>query len=67
MPTMELSFNPVPTPHNDLGVKGIGEGGTCAALGVIVSAVCDALGVSHIDMPMTPQAVWKALQQKETR
>jgi carbon-monoxide dehydrogenase large subunit len=42
-------------------VKGAGESGACGAPPAIVSAACDALGVHHIDMPLTPERVWRAL------
>jgi carbon-monoxide dehydrogenase large subunit len=61
LPPMEVGFNIVPTPVNELGVKGAGEGGACGAPPAIVSAACDALGVGHIDMPLTPERVWRAL------
>jgi aerobic carbon-monoxide dehydrogenase large subunit len=51
----------VPCPNNDLGVKGAGEGGACGAPPAIVSAICDALGVAHIDMPVTAEKVWRVL------
>ena len=60
-PSFDLGFNVVPCPNNDLGVKGAGEGGACGAPPAVVSAVCDALGVAHIDMPLTPERVWRAL------
>jgi carbon-monoxide dehydrogenase large subunit len=60
-PSFDLGFNVVPCPNNDLGVKGAGEGGACGAPPAVVSAVCDALGVAHIDMPLTPEKVWRAL------
>ena len=63
MPPIEVSFNPVPNPSNELGVKGIGEGGACGAPPAIVSAVSDALGVGHIDMPLLPERIWHALRQ----
>jgi carbon-monoxide dehydrogenase large subunit len=63
-PHFDLDFNIVPCPNNDLGVKGAGEGGACGAPPAIVSAVCDALGVAHIDMPVTPEKVWRALAAK---
>ncbi len=63
-PHFDLGFNIVPCPNNDLGVKGAGEGGSCGAPPAIVSAVCDALGVAHIDMPVTPEKVWRVLQGK---
>jgi carbon-monoxide dehydrogenase large subunit len=61
LPPLEVDFNIVPTPINDLGVKGAGEGGACGAPPAIVSAACDALGVAHIDMPLTPEKVWRVL------
>jgi carbon-monoxide dehydrogenase large subunit len=60
-PGFDLDFNVVPCPNNDLGVKGAGEGGACGAPPAIVSAVCDALGIAHIDMPLTPEKVWRAM------
>ena len=63
-PRFDLDFNIVPCPNNDLGVKGAGEGGACGAPPAIVSAVCDALGVAHIDMPVTPEKVWRVLAGK---
>ncbi|MCB4820932.1 xanthine dehydrogenase family protein molybdopterin-binding subunit [Roseicella aerolata] len=60
-PDFDLDFNVVPCPNNDLGVKGAGEGGACGAPPAIVSAICDALGIGHIDMPVTPEKVWRVL------
>lgn len=60
-PSFNLGLNVVPCPSNDLGVKGAGEGGACGAPPAIVSAACNALGVAHIDMPLTPEKVWRAL------
>jgi carbon-monoxide dehydrogenase large subunit len=60
-PAIEVDFNPVVNPSNELGVKGIGEGGACGAPPAIVSAVADALGVGHVDMPLTAESVWRAL------
>jgi len=53
-----------PCPHNPLGVKGVGEAGTIASPAAVVNAVIDALapfGVAHIDMPVTPEKVWNAI------
>ena len=53
------------TPTNRLGVRGAGEGGTTGALGAVVNAVVDALvefGITHIEMPATPERVWRAIQ-----
>ena len=57
-----------PTSYNPLGVKGIGEAGTIGATPAVQNAVVDALahlGVRHIDMPASPQRVWRALQAAE--
>ena len=66
IPWFHQSFNVVPCRTNPLGVKGAGEGGTIAAVPVVVNAVLDALaplGVRHLDMPATPQAIWRAIAQ----
>jgi carbon-monoxide dehydrogenase large subunit len=63
-PRIELDSTCTPTHLNPLGAKGIGELGTIGATPCLVSAVIDALrprGVKHIDMPLTPQKVWRAL------
>ena len=52
------------TPHNPLGAKGIGEAATIGSTPAIVNAVMDALkplGVSHLDMPLTPEKIWQAI------
>lgn len=62
---IEIASHSVPTPRNPLGVKGAGEAGAVGALPVVVNAVIDALaplGVTHIDMPVTPNRVWSAIQ-----
>jgi aerobic carbon-monoxide dehydrogenase large subunit len=56
-----------PSPHNPLGVKGVGETGTIASTPAIVNAVVDALrsyGITHLDMPLTPERVWNAVHGK---
>ncbi|MBK1659575.1 xanthine dehydrogenase family protein molybdopterin-binding subunit [Paracraurococcus ruber] len=66
-PGFDLDFHIVPCPNNDLGVKGAGEGGACGAPPAIVSAICDALGIPHIDMPVTPEKVWRVLALRERK
>jgi carbon-monoxide dehydrogenase large subunit len=64
LPLFDVQSCPTPTTSNPLGVKGAGEAGTVGALPVVVNAVIDALrplGVRHIDMPLTAQAVWRAI------
>jgi carbon-monoxide dehydrogenase large subunit len=65
LPAFETQRMQTPTPLNPLGVKGIGESGTIGATPAVQNAVVDALahlGVTHIDMPLTPERVWRALR-----
>jgi len=70
MPPMSLEYyEDAPTQKNPLGVKGAGEAGCCGAPPAIVNAVLDALkdlGVTHMEMPLTPETVWKAIQSART-
>jgi carbon-monoxide dehydrogenase large subunit len=55
-----------PSPTNELGVKGIGEAGTIAASAAVINAICDALaplGIKHVDMPASPDRLWKQIQE----
>ena len=68
LPDFELVPMATPTPYNPLGAKGIGESGTIGATPAVQNAVIDAvahLGVRHIDMPTTPQRVWRAIQHAQ--
>jgi carbon-monoxide dehydrogenase large subunit len=62
LPSFDLGFTETPCPHNPLGVKGCGEAGAIAAPAAVINAVTDALGISHLDMPATPEKVWRAAQ-----
>src|SRR5436309_6412266 len=65
LPSITVVSRGVPSPTNPLGVKGAGEGGTVGAPGAVINAILDALaplGVTHIDMPATPERVWRAIQ-----
>ena len=65
LPSFTTDISQVLTPTNRLGVRGAGEGGTTGALGAVVNAVVDALaefGVTHIEMPVTPERIWRAIQ-----
>ncbi len=69
LPSLDISFHPVPCATNPLGVKGAGEAGAVAACPAVINAVVDALaplGVHHVDMPATPEAIWRALQSART-
>lgn len=66
LPPYELERTVTPCPHNPLGVKGVGETGAIASPAAVVNAVMDALkprGIKHLDMPLTPEKIWQALQQ----
>jgi carbon-monoxide dehydrogenase large subunit len=66
LPSYETAHTETPTPLNPLGAKGIGESGTIGSTPAVQNAVVDAvahLGVRHIDMPLTPERVWRAIQQ----
>jgi carbon-monoxide dehydrogenase large subunit len=68
LPSIETARTETPSPVNPLGVKGIGEAGTIASTAAVVNAVMDALapfGIKHIDMPLTPERVWRAIHQNE--
>jgi carbon-monoxide dehydrogenase large subunit len=57
----------LPSANNPLGVRAGGEGGTTPALAVVVNAIVDALkefGVNHLEMPVTPERVWRATTRK---
>jgi len=63
--SLELDRTVTPCPHNPLGVKGIGEAGSIASPAAITNAVVDALrpfGIRHLDMPLTSEKVWRAMQ-----
>ena len=64
LPNIEVEFVEVPCATNPLGVKGAGEAGAVGSPPALVNALIDALsgdGVKHIDMPATPEKVWRAL------
>ncbi|MEO7000184.1 MAG: molybdopterin cofactor-binding domain-containing protein [Ktedonobacterales bacterium] len=65
IPHMETARTETPCPHNITGIKGVGETGTIASSQAVVNAVVDALspfGIRHIDMPLTPERVWRAIE-----
>jgi carbon-monoxide dehydrogenase large subunit len=66
LPMFEIVEHETPTPVNPLGAKGIGESGTIGSTPAVHSAVIDALahlGVRHIEMPCTPERVWRAVSE----
>ena len=66
VPNFHFASLPSPATTNALGVKGCGEAGCAGAMPAIMNAIVDALskfGISHIDMPATPQKIWRAIQE----
>ncbi len=66
MPWIETEHTTTPSPVNPLGVKGVGEAGTIGCTPAVVNSVVDALsplGIRHIDMPLTPEKIWKILSK----
>ncbi|NUK00495.1 carbon-monoxide dehydrogenase large subunit [Streptomyces lunaelactis] len=69
-PSWELGETVTPSPHHPIGAKGVGESATVGSPAAVVNAVIDALkplGVRHVDMPLTPAAVWRAAQGRPLR
>ena len=68
LPDIDVRSNTTPSPHHPLGVKGIGEAGTIASTPAVYNAVMDALrplGVTGVDMPLTPEKVWRAINESQ--
>ena len=69
LPFFTTEISEVPSTTHPLGIRPAGEGGTTPALGVVVNAVVDALsefGVTHVEMPVTPERVWRAIQSAQS-
>jgi carbon-monoxide dehydrogenase large subunit len=67
IPDYKLGHTVTPSPVNPLGIKGVGEAGTIGATPAIANAVLDALaplGITHMNLPMTPERVWQAIKSK---
>ncbi|MGY3446156.1 xanthine dehydrogenase family protein molybdopterin-binding subunit [Bradyrhizobium sp. USDA 4473] len=70
VPSMQVGDHPSPAKSNPLGTKGCGEAGCAGSLVCIVNAVVDALseyGIKHINMPLTPERVWRAIQDAKAK
>ena len=70
VPSFKLSHTPTLCPGNPLGVKGCGEAGCAGSLACLINAVLDALaecGVTEINMPLTPERVWRAINAGAAR
>jgi len=67
IPEYRLGHTITPSPVNPLGVKGVGEAGTIGATPALANAVLDALeplGIVHLDLPLTPERVWRAINHR---
>jgi carbon-monoxide dehydrogenase large subunit len=65
IPNIDFAYEEIPCKTHALGAKGCGEAGTVGACPAVIGAIADALGVPHIDMPATPERVWRALREKQ--
>jgi carbon-monoxide dehydrogenase large subunit len=65
LPSFRVDTRVTPCTHNPLGVKGCGEAGAIGAPAALMNAICDAVGVKDIEMPATPERVWRALRSKK--
>jgi carbon-monoxide dehydrogenase large subunit len=66
LPHYELANTVTPSPLNPMGAKGVGEAGTIGATPCVVNAVLDALkplGIRHLDMPLRPEKIWRAIKE----
>lgn len=64
LPDFGVAYEEFPCTTHPIGAKGCGEAGTVGALPAVMSAVADAIGVAHIDMPATPERVWRAMNHQ---
>ncbi len=70
LPHYELISTVTPSPVNSLGVKGVGEAGTIGSTPCVFNAVLDALkplGIRHIDMPLKPETLWRAIRDAKAK
>jgi len=69
LPMFTTEISEVPSTTHPLGMRGGGEGGTTPALGAVANAIADALaplGVEHVELPATPERVWRAIRQAKS-
>jgi carbon-monoxide dehydrogenase large subunit len=63
-PFFTTDISEVPATSHPLGMRGGGEGGTTPSLATVANAICDALGLEHIDLPATPERVWRKINAR---
>jgi len=64
VPPVEVLFHATPATANPMGMKGCGEAGAIGAPPAVINAVVNALDIDHLDMPATPERVWRALMAR---
>jgi carbon-monoxide dehydrogenase large subunit len=67
VPAFRVGTKETPCTHNPLGVKGCGEAGAIGAPAAVMNALTDALGVRDIEMPATPQRIWRACRETKMK
>src|SRR5262249_61885348 len=65
VPSFKVDTRVTPCTHNPPGAKGCGEAGAIGAPAAVINAICDAIGVKDVQMPATPERVWRALRSKK--
>ena len=63
LPDFDVDTTVTPCTHNPLGAKGCGEAGAIGSPPAVINAITNAIGVRELDMPATPERVWRALQE----
>ena len=67
IPPIKFSYNEILCKSNPLGIKGAGEAGAIGAPPAVINAICNALNISHIDMPAKPERIWHILASKKNK
>ena len=65
VPNFNFSYNEIFCKNNLLGVKGAGEAGAIGAPPAVINAICNALDITHVDMPAKPEKLWKIINEKK--
>ena len=65
MPNINFSYNEILCNTNPLGIKGAGEAGAIGAPPAVINAICNALNLDHVDMPVKPEKIWRILASKQ--
>ena len=67
VPSFKVTTTVTPCTHNPLGVKGCGEAGAIGSTPAVINAICDAINIDNIEMPATPERVWRAINAKQMK